>query len=737
MPGTEVGSLYYDLNIDDKNLRKQLDNADNSVKSFGDRVNRYWGDSVDASRKFGLALAGVTAGVVAFGISSVKSFEESQNVMAQTEAVLKSTGNAAGITAKQVTDLATALERQTKFADEDVQKVENLLLTFTAIGKDIFPQATKTVLDMATALGEDTSSASIQLGKALQDPILGVTALRRVGVNFNAAQQEVIANLVNTGRQAEAQKMILAELNKEFGGSAKAAGDTFAGQLAKLKNQLDNVKEAIGKLLIAVGLPFVTAIMNWFYAIGGVDGVLKGLKDTFEKIQPYLPVIAGAILGIMVPALVAAAAAAVIFIATLAPWAALGAGVVILAQQLGIGWDDVGRILGNLKPVWDDLKKAFDKIRDVSKEAADKLQELYEKFIQLKPVKDTLDRINDAYDLFKQRLDGVYYGAKNVNDVIKITLGLFAQLWQWFTNLTIVQIIAQYISQVLWPALAAIAAAIWQNLLPAFEQLWGSIVRLWNALNPALMDALKVIAAIIFGALLLAIWLILSALNILIQVFAMVVSAISIAISWIANLIGWFGNLVGTVWNIINTIASILWNLPKAFNDVVGVMFSIAAGIGGGILRAIGALGSLLYQAGRDLIQGMINGITDKFRELAGAVKNAVSNAVGAVKGFLGIHSPSKVFHEIGNNVTQGFINGINDSAGMAVKAMGSFSDAIIAPQMTVNPAAAGGAGTSTTHRYGDTNINIGTINDTQDADYLLARVDTNQRLQQRGVAPR
>jgi type II secretory pathway component PulK len=685
MPGTEVGSLYYDLNIDDKNLRKQLDDADKSVKGFGDRVNKYWGDSVDASRKFGFALAAVTAGVVAFGVSSVKSFEESQNVMAQTEAVLKSTGNAAGITAKQVTELASALERQTKFADEDVQKVENLLLTFTAIGKDIFPQATKTVLDMATALGEDTSSASIQLGKALQDPILGVTALRRVGVNFNAAQQEVIANLVNTGRQAEAQKMILAELNKEFGGSAVAAGDTFAGQLAKLKNQFDNVKEAVGQLIVKAALPFLTTIMTWFDSVGGVNGVLQLLSDKFNKLLPYMPQIAGAILGMLVPALVSAAIAAGAFLLALAPWAAAGAAVVLIAKHFGVTWADVNDVLNRLKPILQDIWAALFKIDDVAKAA-----------------------VNTLHDL-----------------------------WQGFTNLTVVQIIGQYLSQVLWPALMAIYSAFVQNWLPALAQLWDALVRLWNALNPALVDALKIIGIILLGTFMVALWAALSVLNIFIQVLSMLVSAFSNVINWVSNLIGWFGNLVGMWWNAEKSIVDILWNLPAAFGAVIGLIFQIAGGIAGGLLRAIGNLGGLLYQAGKDLVQGMINGITDKFRELAGAVKNAVSNAVGAVKGFLGIHSPSKVFHEIGNNVTQGFINGINDSAGMAVKAMGSFSDAIIAPQMTVNPAAAGGAGASTTHRYGDTNINIGTINDTQDADYLLARVDTNQRLQQRGVAPR
>lgn len=712
MAGTEVGSLYYDLNINDSNLKKQLDDADKGVKTLGDHVSQYWGNSVDASKKFALALAAVGAGVVAFGVSSVKAFEDSQNTMAQTNAVLKSTGEAAGITAKAVTDLATALEKQTKFADEDVQKVENLLLTFTSIGKDIFPQATKTVLDMATALGEDTTSASIQLGKALQDPILGVTALRRVGVNFNSAQQDVIANLVNTGRSAEAQKMILAELNKEFGGSAVAAGDTFAGALAKMKNQLNNVQEAIGGLIAKAALPLINTFLDWFNGVGGVDGVMQKLADTFDRLKPHIPIIAAAILGILVPAFVAAAIAAGEFLLTLAPWAVLGIAVYEVAKKMNISWGDVADALKRVK-VWAD---------DV--------------VIGLRLIKDTITGGDPTLKAGEDRFAGIARGLISIREAVINTVQWLERLWQTFVNATPVVVFVQFIQQVFWPALQAIAAAVWQNLLPALLQLWDALVRLWNALNPALMDALKIIAAIIGIALLLAIWAILAVLNILIQVFAGVVSAISNVINWVANLIGWFGNLVGTFWNVVSTIASILWNLPKAFGDVVGMLWQIAKGIGGLILQGLGNLGGLLYNAGKDLIAGMINGITDKFKELAGAVKDAVGKAVSGVKSFLGIKSPSKVFHEIGNNVTQGFINGINDSASGAVKAMGTFAGAIVAPQLNVNPMAAAGGAAGNVNHYGGTTVNIGTVEDRQDADYIIGRMDNNQRRQQRGISP-
>ncbi len=207
---------------------------------------------------FGVLAAGAAAATGAIvGLGSVlndavQSAGESADVISQLEAVLKSTGGVAGVTSKEAQDLASSLQKLTRFSDEQILSGENLLLTFTNIKDDIFPDATKVMLDMSQALGQDLKSSAIQLGKALQDPILGVTALRRVGVNFSDAQQEVIKSLVESGQLEEAQALILKELQKEFGGSAEAAGKTFAGKLDILNNRFDDMKENLGNKVIPV-----------------------------------------------------------------------------------------------------------------------------------------------------------------------------------------------------------------------------------------------------------------------------------------------------------------------------------------------------------------------------------------------------------------------------------------------------------------------------------------------------
>jgi hypothetical protein len=197
-------------------------------------------------------LAGA-AGALALGgalVSSVKDAIEAQNVMKQTETVLKSTGGASGLTAIEINKMAGALQRVTPFADETIQSGQNMLLTFTNIGKDIFPQATEAMLNMSQVLEQDVSTSAIQLGKALNDPIRGVTALRRVGVQLNEQQEAQIKAMVEAGNVAGAQAVILRELEVEFGNSARAAGETFAGKMKILGNQISEVKEGIGMALL-------------------------------------------------------------------------------------------------------------------------------------------------------------------------------------------------------------------------------------------------------------------------------------------------------------------------------------------------------------------------------------------------------------------------------------------------------------------------------------------------------
>lgn len=228
--------------------------AKKALKETGDDVDKLGERTAGLGTVMGAGLAAGAAGLVALGVSAFNAAEESAKIGRETERVLRTTGAAAWESADQVGALAQALSDKTGVDDEAIQSGENLLLTFTNIrnevgeGNDVFDRATGLALDMATALGTDVSGASIQLGKALQDPLKGITALSKAGVSFTQQQRDQIKVMVESGDVLGAQKIVLAELDREFKGAAETAGTP----LDKLKVKIGNVQEALGSKLIPV-----------------------------------------------------------------------------------------------------------------------------------------------------------------------------------------------------------------------------------------------------------------------------------------------------------------------------------------------------------------------------------------------------------------------------------------------------------------------------------------------------
>ena len=296
-------SIVVDFVANTSDLAAGFRKAQGSTQSFGDRLK--------GMGKAGLAAAGAAGigALVATVKTGIDEFSEASKVSAQTAAAIKSTGGAAGVSAGHIGRLAESLMKKSGVDDEAIQSGENLLLTFTKVrneagkGNDVFDQTTKAALDMSVALGTDMKSATMQLGKALNDPVKGVTKLTRAGVTFTEQQKDQIAALQASGKTMEAQKIILAEVNKEFGGSAAAAGKTLPGQIAVLKESFSNLAgELIGSLV-----PAFTTLMGVFTGVLGFLGQWKGV----------LPVVIGA--------LAALAAATFLVNAAISAWVAITA----------------------------------------------------------------------------------------------------------------------------------------------------------------------------------------------------------------------------------------------------------------------------------------------------------------------------------------------------------------------------------------------------------------------------
>jgi hypothetical protein len=307
---TSIGYATLDVIPSFKNLSRDLDRGisgpmrtaaltggtqfgDVAGKSAGSRFGSIFKRTAQASM-VGLAAAGAAA--FKFGGDALEEAREAQKVGAQTDAVLRSTGKAAKVTARDIGRLTGRLSDMAGVDDELIQGGANTLLTFTNIrnevgkGNKIFDRATLAALNMSTALGSDLGGASIQLGKALNDPVKGVTALGRAGVQFSEDQKKAIKTMVESGDTLGAQKLVLKELDTQFRGSARAQ----ATEADKLQVAFGNLQEEVGTALIPVmddlavflrkkGIPAAQDFFGWVQ-----DDGLPALRDFKDDLKPVI-----------------------------------------------------------------------------------------------------------------------------------------------------------------------------------------------------------------------------------------------------------------------------------------------------------------------------------------------------------------------------------------------------------------------------------------------------------------
>jgi Phage-related protein len=197
---------------------------------------------------------------------SVKLYDVQKQAEGQLRASLISTRNTAGKTFKELTEMAAGLQKKTTFGDEEIIKAQSLLLTFKGVGGAIYDKAIPAILDLSTKMGQDLQSSTIQIGKALQDPIMGMSTLRRVGIQLSDQQQAQVKKLVESGHMQQAQMVILNELNSEFGGSSEMAAKAGLGAMKQLHNMWGDIKEKIGGAVLAelnLIMPKLKRLVEW------------------------------------------------------------------------------------------------------------------------------------------------------------------------------------------------------------------------------------------------------------------------------------------------------------------------------------------------------------------------------------------------------------------------------------------------------------------------------------------
>lgn len=260
MPG--VRDIRIRFSGDATGLTRAARDGEQSVGRFSDRTQK-----VAKAALVGVAAFG--AGMVAALKGGVQGLQEGEEAEARfADAISRSTPKIRG-TADAFKSYAEQIQRNTRFTYEDTLAVGSLLAAQDGMQKAIrngtttLQGATDVVLNMATAQGVDAATAAKTYARAMAAPEKAAGLLRKAGVNLTTEQQKLIKSTVESGNAAQAQTIIQEELRQKFEGSAKAAGETTAGQLARAQNAFGEVQEQL-----AVGLiPVITDLMAWLVKV--------------------------------------------------------------------------------------------------------------------------------------------------------------------------------------------------------------------------------------------------------------------------------------------------------------------------------------------------------------------------------------------------------------------------------------------------------------------------------------
>lgn len=287
---------------EDRSMGRTFDNVSRKADGAGRKTGGF-------GKSFALLAGPIGAGIAAIGLggaalgkftdflgSSVAEARESEKVGKTTAQIIKATGGAAKVSAGQVGALAESLSEKAGVDDEVIQTGANMLLTFKNVrneagqGSAVFDRATAAAVDLsASGFGSVDSSAKM-LGKALNDPLKGISALGKAGVTFTQQQKDQIKVLMESGDVLGAQKIILGEVESQVGGVAAAS----ATMGEKVKVSWDNLKEQVGtallpaldklgKWFLETGLPAIQRFGGWI-----ADRLWPALKEGWQTILPGL-----------------------------------------------------------------------------------------------------------------------------------------------------------------------------------------------------------------------------------------------------------------------------------------------------------------------------------------------------------------------------------------------------------------------------------------------------------------
>ena len=240
-------------------IQADVSSAVNGINQVNQKLDSLQRES-EASRKSlaavaaGFSVVSNAAGILASGIGKVvdacsalvSAYSAQELSERRLQATLRATQNVIGMSVGELLELADAFSKASTYTDQEILAVEQMLVATRKISRETLPEATKAVLDMASATGEDLTGAAQRLAQALSDPAGEIESLKEAGIQLTEQQKKNIQTVQDQNGIYDAQKLILDEVAGTYGDMAEAIADTDTGKLEKIGNVWSDIKEGLG-----------------------------------------------------------------------------------------------------------------------------------------------------------------------------------------------------------------------------------------------------------------------------------------------------------------------------------------------------------------------------------------------------------------------------------------------------------------------------------------------------------
>jgi len=290
-------ALTLKLLADISDFTKGIDQSQKKTQTMGDSIKKF-----GKIAAVGLLAAGAAA--AAFATKAIAAGEAAATSNARIDQINTSMG-LFGASTDEVTasliNYANEVARSTGIDQNSIKATQAKLLTFKEIAQTAdevngnFQRATKAAIDLGAAGFGSAETNAVALGKALNDPIKGITALTRSGVTFTESEKARIKVLVESNQVGEAQNMILAAIETQVGGTAEATSNASD----RMKVGLSQVTETIGMALLpafeTITAFLIDKVFPAFqdYVLPIVKSLGAYIKDNFAPILQtvFIPIV--------------------------------------------------------------------------------------------------------------------------------------------------------------------------------------------------------------------------------------------------------------------------------------------------------------------------------------------------------------------------------------------------------------------------------------------------------------